>query len=59
MLLIFEADHLDVNARITLLMREAPLLPSCFCSAGLGDLAPSKNDANGAGAEGEAGQGRV
>ena len=58
LLLVFEADHLDVNARITQLMREAPLLPSCFCSAGLGDLAPSRNDGD-AGVEGEAREGPV
>ena len=40
LLLVLEAEHQDVQVMITQMMRAAPLLPSCFCSASLGDLAP-------------------
>ena len=58
LLLGLEADHQDAQARIAQLMREAPLLPSYFCSAGLGDIAPARNISE-PGVQGEASEGRV
>ena len=50
LLLMFDCRYQGVKPRIMQPMREAPLLPSSICSAGLGDLALSENDAAHAGA---------
>jgi hypothetical protein len=40
------SDHTGIKSRITLLMREAPLLPSCICGSSTADMTPYVDSPN-------------